>query len=243
MFNGKVIYEGKAKCIIESDVKDTVIVHYKDSATAFNGVKKEIIDSKGSLNNEITILIFNYLSENGIKTHFIKKIDNVTQLCRKLDIIPLEFICRNIVAGSIKTRLGLNEGDVFDKELLEICYKNDDLNDPLINDFHVEALKLVEIENLNECYDLTRKINKLLVNLFNEIGIKLVDFKLEFGFDSENNILLADEFSPDNCRLWDKETNKVLDKDLFRKDLGDITVTYNEVLKRLRGYLGDEYGE
>ncbi len=236
----ELIYEGKAKCILRCEDDDYVIVYYKDSATAFNGVKKAELKNKGVLNNKITALIFNYLNNMGIYTHFIKRIDEVTQICKKVDIIPLEFICRNVVAGSMAKRLGLDEGIVLDCPILEICYKNDELNDPLINNCHAVALNIVSESNLKKCYEITLKVNELLKNLFSKINIKLIDFKLEFGFDNNNNLVLADEFSPDNCRLWEMGTNRKLDKDLFRRDMGDITVTYEEVLSKLEKLMEED---
>ena len=233
MEKNKVLYEGKAKCVLEADNHDEIVVYYKDDATAFNGVKKATILNKGILNNKITGIIFNYLKSKGIATHLIKMIDERSQLCQKVEIIPLEFICRNIAAGSMAKRLGLEEGQLLDEPVLEISYKNDALNDPLLNDAHALALKIVTKEQLEYCYGQVLKINDILKELFMKMDITLVDFKVEFGLDQAGNILLADEFSPDNCRLWETSTGRKLDKDVFRRDLGDIIDTYQLVLKRL----------
>lgn len=228
-----MIYEGKAKMIYATNDPNEVIIYFKDDATAFNGVKKASIENKGILNNKITTIIFNYLIKNGIKTHYIKTLDDRSQLTEKVEIIPLEFICRNIVAGSMAKRLGMEEGQKLEQPVLEICYKKDELNDPLINDSHAYALGIVSKENLEHCYAQVLEINKLLIELFKKINIILVDFKVEFGIDKDGNVVLADEFSPDNARLWDATTMKKLDKDVFRRDLGNITDTYQYILDEL----------
>lgn len=235
MEKDKVLYEGKAKYILETENPNEIIVYYKDDATAFNGVKKATIANKGVLNNKITVIIYNYLKSKGIATHLIEMIDERSQLCKKVDIIPLEFICRNIVAGAMAKRLGLEEGQVLNDVVLEISYKNDALNDPLLNDAHALALKVVTKEQLEYCYGQVLKINDILKELFAKMDITLVDFKVEFGVDKDGNVVLADEFSPDNCRLWETSTGRKLDKDVFRRDLGDITDTYQLVLSRLEG--------
>lgn len=233
MKQAKKLYEGKAKYILETDNPEEIIVYFKDSTTAFNGVKKADIKNKGILNNKISSIIFDYLKKHNIKTHYLKIIDERQQLCKQVKIIPLEFICRNISAGNMAKRLGIEEGIVLQKPVLEICYKNDDLNDPLINDDHAYLLDLINEEQLKYCYEQVKEINSLLVDLFKKVNISLVDFKVEFGLDKNNEIILADEFSPDNCRLWDIETKEKLDKDVFRKDLGDIIETYQNVLSKL----------
>lgn len=229
----KIIYEGKAKYIMESNNSDEIIVYFKDSTTAFNGIKRADIKTKGILNNKISAIIFKYLKKNNIKTHFIKMIDDRQQLCKKVDIIPLEFICRNVAAGNMAKRLGLKSGTIIKDPVLEICYKNDELNDPLINDNHAMLLKAATKKELEYCYEQVILINSLLIDLFKSIDIKLVDFKIEFGIDQNGDIILADEFSPDNCRLWDLHTQVILDKDVFRKDLGNIVETYQIVLDKL----------
>ncbi|MDF9867364.1 phosphoribosylaminoimidazole-succinocarboxamide synthase [Bacilli bacterium PM5-3] len=228
-----IIYEGKAKYILETANPNEIIVKYKDDATAFNGVKKAKIENKGILNNKITVIIYNYLMENKIDTHLIKMADERSQLCKKVTIFPIEFICRNVVAGAMAKRLGLEEGMKLSEPVLEISYKNDRLNDPLLNDAHAYALKIINKEQLEYCYNQVLKINELLIDLFNRMDITLIDFKVEFGLDKDGKILLADEFSPDNCRLWETKTGRKLDKDVFRRDLGDITDTYQLVLSKL----------
>lgn len=228
-----LLYEGKAKQIFSTDKFDEVIIHYKDDATAFNGVKKASIKNKGVLNNEITSIIFKLLSEKGIPTHFIKKVNDRDQLCKKVDIVPLEFIVRNTIAGSMAKRLQIKEGTVPCNTIFEICYKNDALNDPLINDHHAVAMDLCSYEDLTVMYDLSEKINNVLKDVFIKEGIILVDFKIEFGKTDDGTIVLADEISPDTCRFWDSKTLEKLDKDRFRRDLGSIEEAYIEILNRI----------
>ena len=231
----KLLYEGKAKRIYETDNKNEVICEFKDSLTAFNGEKTDEKSGKGALNCAITTLIFEALEKEGIPTHLIKQIDETKQLVKKVDIILIEVVVRNIVAGSLAKRIGLKEGEKLPFTIVEFYYKNDELNDPLINDDHAMILKLV---NSREELDLLReyglKVNKFLSEFFDKVGLTLVDFKIEFGKDENGKILLADEITPDSCRLWDKKTGKKLDKDLFRFDLGDIKEAYSEVLNRLK---------
>ncbi len=234
MDNSKLIYEGKAKIIYESENKDEVLIYYKDSATAFNGEKKAVIREKGLMNNKISSYIFNVINKKCIPTHFVKQIDERTQICKKAEVIQLEFICRNIIAGSMSKRLGIEEGTQAKKTILEICYKNDDYNDPLINDYHAVVLGVITEEQLKKCYTYLVEINQILKQIFDQIGIILVDFKVEFGIDKNNNILLVDEISPDSCRLWDKETHEKLDKDVFRRDIGDITSAYKQIIDRFQ---------
>ncbi len=227
------LYDGKAKTIYKTDKADEIIMEYKDSATAFNGIKKAKIESKGVLNNKISTHIFKYLEENNVPTHFIEQIDERTQRCKKVEIIPLEYICRNVIAGSMAKRLGLKDGTEIDSPIFEICYKNDEYGDPLINDYHAVAIGLVTKKNLEKSYGYLEEINKLLISLFEKANIKLIDFKIEFGIDSNGDVVLADEISPDSCRLWDKDTNERLDKDVFRLDIGQIADAYNVVIDRL----------
>lgn len=227
------IYEGKAKQIYTTDDKDKVIIYYKDDATAGNGEKKGTIQNKGVMNNTITTVLFEMLEKNGIKTHFIEKINDREQLCQSLTIFPLEVIVRNVIAGSMAKRVGVEEGTKPENTIFEICYKNDEFGDPLINDHHAVALKLATYDELKTIYSITDKINNLLKDAFDKAGITLIDFKIEFGKNSKGEILLADEITPDTCRLWDKETGEKLDKDRFRRDLGGIEEAYIEVLKRL----------
>ena len=226
------IYEGKAKQIFSTDDENMVIIHYKDDATAGNGAKKGTIVNKGVMNNKITGKIFKVLEENGIKTHLVEILNDRDQLCQKVTIFPLEVTVRNIIAGSMSKRLGIAEGTIPPETIYEIGYKNDDLGDPLINDYHAYVLG-VKKEDLKTIYTMTEKINQILIKIFDEIGIKLVDFKIEFGKNSAGEIILADEITPDTCRLWDKETGAKLDKDRFRRDMGNIEEAYIEVAKRL----------
>ncbi len=229
----EMMYEGKAKKVYATDNADEIIVYYKDDATAFNGEKKGSIKDKGVMNNEITSLLFKMLEKNGIKTHFIEKLSDREQLCQKVKIFPLEVIVRNLIAGSMAKRLGIEEGTVPPNTIFEICYKNDEYGDPLINDHHAVALKLATYDELKYIYEVTAKVNNLLKDALDKIGITLVDFKIEFGKNSKGEILLADEITPDTCRFWDKETGKKLDKDRFRRDLGSIEEAYIEMLNRL----------
>lgn len=229
----ELLYEGKAKKIYSTEDKEKVIIYYKDDATAGNGAKKGTIENKGILNNNITTILYEKLEAQGIKTHYVKKLNDREQLCEKLEIIPLEVIVRNLIAGSMAQRLGITEGTKAENTIFEICYKNDAYGDPLINDHHAVALGLCTYEELEEIYKTTAKINDLLKSLFDKEGITLVDFKIEFGKNSKGEIKLADEITPDTCRLWDKVTGEKLDKDRFRRDLGSIEEAYIEILKRL----------
>lgn len=228
----EMLYEGKAKKVYSVEDNDKVIIYYKDDATAFNGEKKGQIDSKGVLNNTITTMLFELLAKNGVKTHFIEKLSDREQLCKKVSIVPLEVIVRNVAAGSMAKRLGLEEGTPLKTTVFELSYKNDDLGDPLINDYHAVAMGLTTFEELKEIYSMTAKINDILKEFFLKQNIKLIDFKLEFGkFNGE--ILLADEISPDTCRFWDATTNEKLDKDRFRRDMGNVKEAYVEILERI----------
>lgn len=227
------IYEGKAKQVYATDDANLVIIHYKDDATAGNGEKKGTIKDKGIINNKITAKLFSVLEKNGIKTHFKEMINEREQLCEKLEIVPLEVIVRNVITGSMAKRVGIKDGTLPKTTIFEICYKNDTYGDPLINDYHAVAMNLATFEELEEIYATTSKINDLLKKIFDEEGITLVDFKIEFGKNSKGEILLADEITPDTCRLWDKATGKKLDKDRFRQDLGGIEEAYIEILNRL----------
>ncbi|WP_234110478.1 phosphoribosylaminoimidazolesuccinocarboxamide synthase [Chryseobacterium sp. R2A-55] len=237
MTKGKMLYEGKAKQIFETDNPEEVIVRFKDDATAFNAQKKGSFDLKGEMNNAITTLIFEYLAENGIPTHFIKKLDEREQLVKKVKIIPLEMVVRNYAAGSMAKRLGVEEGIKSPVTIFDLCYKKDELGDPLINDHHAVFLGAATYEELDEMYELTADINELLIELFDKMNIILVDFKIELGKTSTGKIILADEISPDTCRLWDKDTMKKLDKDRFRRDLGEVTEAYVEIYERLKKIL------
>ncbi|MBF8436847.1 phosphoribosylaminoimidazolesuccinocarboxamide synthase [Halanaerobiaceae bacterium Z-7014] len=231
----EMIYEGKAKQIYSTSANDQVIVHFKDDATAFDGQKKDQITGKGKINNKISNFFFKLLEDNGIKTHLIKELSANEVLVKKVGIIPVEVVMRNIVAGSLSKRLGIKEGEVLDKPVLEYYYKDDDLGDPLINNSHIEVLKLATETDLEEINKMTFKINKILKEFLRERVIDLVDFKLEFGYLDDGEIILADEISPDTCRFWDSNTREKLDKDRFRRDLGDVEEAYQEMLKRITG--------
>lgn len=233
----EMLYEGKAKQIYSTQNPEEVVVYFKDDATAFNAQKKGQVQLKGEMNNAITTLIFQYLKEKGIDTHFIQQLSEREQLVKKVSIIPLEFVVRNYAAGSMAQRLGVEEGIKSPVTIIDICYKKDELGDPLINDHHAVFLGAATYEELQEMYELTRKINTALQELFDKINIILVDFKIELGKTSEGKIILADEISPDTCRLWDKDTLKKLDKDRFRRDLGDVTEAYVEIYERLKAVL------
>ena len=231
----EMLYEGKAKRIYSTAKEDEVIVYYKDDATAFNGEKKAQIDNKGLLNNAITTMIFEMLNEKGIKTHFIKKINEREQLCKKVEIVPLEVIVRNVAAGSMAKRLGLEEGYALKTTVFELSYKDDSLGDPLINDFHAVGIGATTFEELKVIYDMTAQINDLLKEFFAKLNINLIDFKIEFGKLPSGEILLADEISPDTCRFWDATTGEKLDKDRFRRNMGNVEDAYKEILNRIKG--------
>ncbi|HYK72950.1 MAG TPA: phosphoribosylaminoimidazolesuccinocarboxamide synthase [Pseudoneobacillus sp.] len=237
MEKGQLLYEGKAKRIYSTDEESIVWVEYKDSATAFNGEKKAEISGKGRLNNEITSLIFSKLHQQGIESHFIKKLSPTEQLVKKVQIIPLETVVRNMAAGSLSKRTGLPEGQQLRQTLVEFYFKNDALGDPLFTEDHIFELELATKEQLETLKQKALLVNKVLTDLFTELEILLVDFKLEFGTDENGHILLADEISPDTCRLWDANTNEKLDKDVFRRNLGSLTDAYEKILAKLGGAL------
>ncbi len=228
----EMLYEGKAKRVYKTDDPKYYVVEYKDDATAFNGVKKGQIAGKGVVNNKMSSIIFKMLEEKGVPTHFVERLGDNEQLVKAVAILPLEVIIRNTIAGSMAKRLGLKEGTEPKCTIFEFCYKNDDLGDPLINDDHAVAIGLATPEQIAEIRTYALQINELLKAYFVEKGIKLVDFKLEFGL-CDGKVILADEISPDTCRFWDLETGKKMDKDRFRRDLGDVEETYREVLGRL----------
>ncbi|WP_302951398.1 phosphoribosylaminoimidazolesuccinocarboxamide synthase [Holdemania filiformis] len=229
----EMMYEGKAKQVYATDDPDRVIIHYKDDATAFNGLKKDSIRNKGVLNNKITTILFNELNRRGIATHWIETLNDRDQLCKKVRIVPLEVIVRNVVAGSMAKKFGIDEGTELKTPVYEICYKNDELGDPMINDTHAVGLGLATREELDQIYAITAQVNEALKEILDQIGIRLIDFKLEFGKDSTGCVLLADEISPDTCRFWEKGTDKKLDKDRFRRDMGDVIGAYEEIYGRL----------
>ena len=229
----EMMYEGKAKHVYATDDPDRVIIHYKDDATAFNGLKKDSIRNKGVLNNKITTILFAELNRRGIATHWIETLNDRDQLCKKVRIVPLEVIVRNVVAGSMAKKFGIDEGTELKTPVYEICYKNDELGDPMINDTHAVGLGLATREELDQIYAITAQVNEALKEILDQIGIRLIDFKLEFGKDSTGRVLLADEISPDTCRFWEKGTDKKLDKDRFRRDMGDVIGAYEEIYGRL----------
>lgn len=231
----ELLYEGKAKRIFRTEEEQTVLVEYKDSATAYNGEKKAEITGKGRLNNEITSLLFLKLQEKGIESHFIKRLSETEQLVKRVTIIPLEVVVRNIAAGSFSKRLGIEEGTPLSKPIVEFYLKNDDLGDPLLTTDHILELNAASPDEIEILKQKALEINTVLSSFFTELGINLIDFKLEFGKDHEGKILLADEISPDTCRLWDQKTNEKLDKDVFRRDLGSLTEAYEQILTRLGG--------
>ena len=238
MNKGKKLYEGKAKIIYETSEKGIIIQHFKDDATAFNALKKANIEGKGVLNNRISEHLLSLLGQCGIKTHLIKRLNMREQLIKQVQIIPIEFIVRNIATGSITKRLGISEGTILEKPLLEYYLKNDELGDPLISKEHIYAFEWAKKEEIKIIDKISFRINDILQGIFRGVGIKLVDFKIEYGriWNKEkeiNEIILADEISPDTCRLWDIETEKKLDKDRFRNDLGNLIEAYQDVARRL----------
>ena len=230
------IYEGKAKILYEGPEPGTVVVHFKDDATAFNAEKKAVIEGKGVLNNRISEFIFERLNDLGLPTHFIKRLNMREQLVREVEIIPLEVIVRNIAAGSMAKQLGIEEGTALPRSIIEFCYKNDELGDPLIAEEHITAFGWASPQEIDDIMAMTIRINDFMSGMFAAIGIKLVDFKIEFGRQYEGDLVrtvLADEISPDSCRLWDMKTSEKLDKDRFRRDLGGLVEAYQEVARRL----------
>ena len=231
----EMLYEGKAKKVYTTEDPELYIVDYKDDATAFNGLKKGTILGKGAINNRVTNHLMKMLESKGIPTHFVEQLSDRETVVKKVKIVPLEVIIRNIAAGSMSKRLGIEEGKVLPVTVLEYSYKNDDLGDPLINDYHALAMELCTREELDQIANYALKINEILKEYFKEVNVDLVDFKLEFGKLSDGTIVLADEISPDTCRLWDKETHEKLDKDRFRRDMDNVDAGYHEILKRLLG--------
>lgn len=235
MTKGKQLYEGKAKKIFETDKPEILLVSYKDDATAFNGIKKGTILGKGIINNKVTNYMMRLLEKAEIPTHYIEEISERETLVKKVSIIPLEVIIRNVSAGSFAKNYGVEEGIIFDEPTIEFSYKNDNLGDPLINSYHAIALKLATKEEIEIIKKYAFKINEEMKKFFISINVKLIDFKLEFGKLADNKIVLADEISPDTCRFWDATTNEKLDKDRFRRDLGNVEGAYKEMMKRILG--------
>ncbi|MBP3313006.1 MAG: phosphoribosylaminoimidazolesuccinocarboxamide synthase [Butyricicoccus sp.] len=229
------LYEGKAKKVFATDDPELYIVDYKDDATAFNGVKKGTIAGKGVINNVMSNHMFQILEKQGVPTHFVEQLSERETVVKKVSIVPLEVIIRNISAGSFAKRYGVEEGIVFEQPTIEFSYKNDDLGDPLINGYHALALKLATAEEIENIKTMAFKVNEVMKAYFDKLNVILVDFKLEFGKTSDGTIILADEISPDTCRLWDKDTKEKLDKDRFRRDLGGVEEAYQEIMRRLMG--------
>ena len=229
------LYEGKAKKVFATDDPDVVLVSYKDDATAFNGLKRGTITGKGVINNRVTNFLMQMLERNGIPTHYIEEISDRETLVKKVHIVPLEVIVRNIAAGSLSKRLGLPEGTKLKSTVIEYCYKDDELGDPMVNEYHIMAMGWVSKPVLDQIAAYALKINRLLSDFLKHSEIELIDFKLEFGKTSDGTIVLADEISPDTCRFWDSKTHEKLDKDRFRRDLGGVEDAYQEILKRLMG--------
>ena len=231
----EMLYEGKAKKVYATENPELYIVSYKDDATAFNGLKKGTIAGKGVINNRVTNYMMQMLEKNGVPTHFVEEISDSETVVKKVQIVPLEVIIRNISAGSFSKRYGVDEGIVFEQPTIEFSYKNDDLGDPLINEYHALALKLATREEIDTIKALAFRTNELMKDFFKKINVDLVDFKLEFGRLSDSTIVLADEISPDTCRFWDSRTHEKLDKDRFRRDLGNVEGAYQEMMRRILG--------
>ncbi|MDR1058785.1 MAG: phosphoribosylaminoimidazolesuccinocarboxamide synthase [Treponema sp.] len=230
---GAQLYEGKAKKVYAADQDDLVVIHYKDDATAFNGEKKGQIEDKGVMNNKISSGLFELLEKSGVPTHFVSRLNDRDMLCKRVSIVPLEVIIRNVAAGSMAKRLGLAEGTALRTTVFEISYKDDALGDPLINDYHAVAIGASTFEEIEEIKTLAFRVNEVLSAFFLKRGIRLIDFKLEFGRLPAGGLVLADEISPDTCRFWDAKTNEKLDKDRFRRDLGNVKEAYIEILNRI----------
>ena len=229
------LYEGKAKKVFATDDPDLVIVSYKDDATAFNGLKKGTIVGKGVVNNKVTNHLMQLLEQEGVPTHFVEELSDRDTVVKHVSIVPLEVIIRNISAGSFAKRFGVEEGIVFDEPTIEFSYKNDDLGDPLMNAYHARALKLATAEEIETIKAMAFKVNEVLKAFFKAVNVDLVDFKLEFGRLNDGTIVLADEISPDTCRFWDSTTHEKLDKDRFRRDLGNVEDAYSEMMRRILG--------
>ncbi len=229
------MYEGKAKKVFATDDPQLCIVSYKDDATAFNGAKKGTILGKGAINNRVTNYLMQMLEKKGIPTHFVKQLSDTDTVVKRVKIIPLEVIVRNIAAGSLAKRLGLEEGTKLKKTVLEYCYKCDELDDPMVNEYHILAMEYCTKEELDQIADYALRINQILTDYLKEVNIELIDFKLEFGKTSDGTIVLADEISPDTCRFWDAVTHEKLDKDRFRRDMGGVEDAYREIRRRLLG--------
>ena len=229
------MYEGKAKKVFATDDANYCIVSYKDDATAFNGLKKGTISGKGVVNNKMSNYLMQLLEKEGVPTHYVEELNDRETVVKKVSIVPLEVIIRNVAAGSFSKRLGVEEGTALKTTILEFCYKNDDLGDPMVNDYHILAMGYATEEDLNTIKTLTFKINEFLKDFFKKINVDLIDFKIEFGKTADGQIVLADEISPDTCRFWDATTHEKLDKDRFRRDLGGVEDAYQEMMNRIFG--------
>ena len=233
----ELLYEGKSKQIFKTDMEDRVVIRFKDDTSAFYGIKRANIENKGRFTCDISSMVLEYLNANNINTHFIERVGADGQLCRVVEHVPVEVIVRNVVAGSMAARLGLDEGIVPDNTIFDLVLRRNDLGDPLINDHHAVALGLMSYEEIAQMYEMSAAINRCIVELYAKAGITVVDFKIEFGRDANGELVLADELSPDTCRLWDAETGERMDKDRFRRDLGRVRETYEEVAQRLHNIL------
>ena len=233
----EMLYEGKSKQIFKTDIKDRVVIRFKDDTSAFYGIKRANIENKGRFTCDISSMVLEYLNANNINTHFIERVGADGQLCRVVEHVPVEVIVRNVVAGSMAARLGLDEGIVPENTIFDLVLRRNDLGDPLINDHHAVALGLMSYEEIAQMYEMSAAINRCIVELYAKAGITVVDFKIEFGRDANGELVLADELSPDTCRLWDAETGERMDKDRFRRDLGRVRETYEEVAQRLHNIL------
>ena len=242
MSRRKKIYEGKAKILYEGPEPGTLVQHFKDDATAFNNQKRGTLEGKGVLNNRISEFVFTHLERAGIPTHFIRRLNMREQLIREVEIIPIEVVCRNVAAGSLSKRLGLEEGEPLPRSIVEFYYKNDELGDPMVAEEHITAFNWATTQEIDDLMALTLRVNDFLSGMFAAVGIRLVDFKLEYGRQYDGDmmrIILADEISPDSCRLWDMDTGEKMDKDRFRRDLGGVTEAYADVARRL-GVMKDQ---
>lgn len=229
----ELLYEGKSKLIYATDSAERVVVRFKDDATAFYNIKRAKIENKGKMNCTISSQILAFLNANGVDTHFVEQVDQTSQLCKVVEHMPFEVIVRNIIAGSMARRLGIKEGVIPENTIFDLCLKDEELGDPLINDHHAVALGLATYEELVKIYEISARVNKLLTELYASVGIRLVDFKIEFGRAADGALVLADELTPDTCRIWDAETGERMDKDRFRRDLGRVGETYQEVAHRI----------
>ena len=233
----ELLYEGKSKQIYKTESDNHVVVRFKDDASAFYNIKRAKIENKGRITSDISSTVLEYLNSHGVNTHFVERVGDDGQLCRVVDHVDVEVIVRNVIAGSMAKRLGIDEGIVPENTIFDLCLRDDKLGDPLVNDHHVVALGLATYEEIAMIYDISARVNNLLVELFDKAGITLVDFKIEFGRAADGTLILADELTPDTCRLWDKTTGERMDKDRFRRDLGRVRETYQEVATRLSNVL------